>query len=830
MAKARTLLPVAIVAVLLVSSVPPLAQRASASSIFSLSYSPSTVVFHYPEDVTLLRNVTVTDTGNAYYEMIIVPTFTGTDASLGNGAVYPQGAGLVLNPGQSVVVAVTMDLSRMAVGWASGQTYSYNITLDIGPISAGIGCTQPNFCIDQSRAQTAFLRNAVQVLCTCTTVPTNSTVSGTVYDRATALPIAGAVVSVQGSSFSYPAVTTNASGGYSMPVTAYQPRATGAWAPLDVHVTVPNSTFYTADAVVSPRPGGTSTQDFLLDKATQTATYKVLTQTEVAGGLNLGAGAFSGNGSYLAAVTYNPGPELPQWIAQYSSLYFFSSNGTKLWNYSTYTPTQAVDVSDDAKYVAVATGTPSSTITQLADIFNTAGNLVWSLNATSVPGSVANLSLYWTPDQWTSLKFSHADGFLAAGTRDGFVYLMSMATRQVVWEKFLGGSIGPIRFSPDDSVIYVSSDSGYLYAFGTTSSGDKFWKTGTFTGASSLSFSGNYIVVSDATGDRVMLIDLSGNVAWSSPVGAAYDIVRTSPNQQFVAFFGNAPYPYSGLMLVNGSLQTLFGPASTGTISHDSNYVLWAGLVQGEVNEVSFVLYDTSGHALMNLTDSANIVAGCGGGPSYVGSLETRIVLVMCDYVFVLGGYVTTTYDNPVPYGTGTQDVQVASNSTISNLAYDPSVASISFSSSLSTGAMFNVTIPSVLMQGAISVSAGGAAVDASIIAGPNSTNVSFVCSKACGSVLIAAPPQTTTTTTSTTAASSSSTSTATTGSTSTSTATSAASTTTQGGVFKPTSILLIEILGIALVALAILLVQLVRRPRKVAGVPSAAPSVAASP
>ena len=500
-----------------------------------LQYSP-TADFVYPHDYDITRWLDIKNNG-AYTELEQSFVVTGPNGfSLSTDqetiATFPQPGPLYLQPNETQRIWVILNWANLdQSAWTAGSVYDYVIVLTISPKRNGQTPAQI-----QAQSQTVTLHNQVHVYSTAPIVgqgppigDNNATIQGTVYDAATGKPIANAGVTLIGQNESPFLPYTDSAGHYSVALTAYALAQSGFWKPYGVKITAAGyADFHTA---VAPHAGDTIRLDAPMKPAVQGPAYTVTSKTDAV--LNQYTGQASKDGKYFAFAPFHSfvpsGADSQTYLAQ-AKLSFFGGDGALLWQFPLYAETPAVSVADDGSLVATARDDTTRSDNGVY-LLNNAGQVVWSV------GNLGSTD----PSGFREVRISHGAKYLAADDSSGNVYLLDIASRKVVWQRFLNGQVRTLDFEDGDATLYAGSGDGYFYCFHID--GTLAWRT--YVGSWPLAFhmSANYILVGGKEGYYLSLLDRpTGRTLWQYPLPAGPSDVMIAPDESYIAAVGSSNF------------------------------------------------------------------------------------------------------------------------------------------------------------------------------------------------------------------------------------------------------------------------------------------------
>ena len=541
-----------------------------AKPAIDIQFDP-TPTFVYPHDPSLTRWVTVKNNGG-YVELAFSAVVNGPGGFSVPGnqlgiPPLPQPETLYLQPNESQRIWVLVNWSEVdRSSWQAGGTYDYRIDLSVYPKTMGPPPSQL-----PPETQVVSLHNTVQVAYTTLPPPrsqptgdNNATIAGFVHDAATGKPLANAQVRlVSNTENGAYSPSTDNSGHYSIAVTAYRRVQQGVWA--DFGVTIQASGYADYHTAVAPHAGDTVSIDAPMTPAAQGPTYSI--QSKYDGVLNQYHGEGSKDGKYFAMVPFHsiiPSGVDSQSYAAQSQLLFFSTGGTPLWQFPLYQQTPAVAVSDDGSFVATARCDMSRSDNGVY-LLDNAGHIVWNA------GNLANGA-----NTFYEVRISHDNKYLAAGDTIGNLYLLDIASKKVVWQRFLNGQVRALEFESDNGTLYASSGDGYFYSFQIN--GTLNWRTYIGAWVSGFSLSKSYILAGGKEGYFISLMDrATGRTLWQYPIVQNGMNAAIAPDESYLLFQGTSAGFGTLLFDPSGVLLDHDDSTSYGAISSEGSYMLLTG-------------------------------------------------------------------------------------------------------------------------------------------------------------------------------------------------------------------------------------------------------------
>lgn len=208
-----------------------------------------------------------------------------------------------------------------------------------------------------------------------------------------------------------------------------------------------------------------------------------------------------------------------------------------------------VDVSKDAKYSVIAVNSSSKMPTPdgyKIVILDENGNEVYSRKdfpATGKPFAPDEENIKHSMSRCAEL--SNDNKYLVVGSADGDIWFIDWQKDEVIWSDYLYGQVRTIKFSNDNSEIYISTGDTNLYAFDT--SGKQLWKTNIGSWATKCIVTENYIVLNTkSAGDNLKVLNRKdGSIKWSYPTMAGAMSVAVSPDEKQLWYGAHASSTYN---------------------------------------------------------------------------------------------------------------------------------------------------------------------------------------------------------------------------------------------------------------------------------------------
>jgi len=242
-------------------------------------------------------------------------------------------------------------------------------------------------------------------------------------------------------------------------------------------------------------------------------------------------------------------------------IYFFDTNGTLLWKYSTPYQVWGIDLSDNGECII-------ATFLRLekAILFHRNGTILWDTE-----------QLGYNRFESREAKISHNCKYVAIGTTPGNLMLLNITNGKLIWETFLNGQIRGIIFTSNDSLIYASSGDGYVYKISVENGeilGKAYVEAWTPRYSLTLSKDEKYLVTISKIG-RIYLIDTSTmKTLWSFDTRGGGHWTAITPDNKIILAGSGGSY---GIIAFNFTGEILwFYPRISGSRSFIGNgkYIL----------------------------------------------------------------------------------------------------------------------------------------------------------------------------------------------------------------------------------------------------------------
>ena len=270
--------------------------------------------------------------------------------------------------------------------------------------------------------------------------------------------------------------------------------------------------------------------------------------------------------------------------AALSTLYVYKPDGTFLWQRATGAETWGGDMSADGKFIAYATVPTNGASTEYDSLYlldATTGEESWNvaLNSTNFPlRGDFKLPDRDLPRRTAEVRFSPSGKYLALGTA-GPVFLIDRDTREVKWAFETFGQARGITFAADESALFAGSGDGFLYKI-DVATGAQIWKSATVAWPYSppaLAPNGTWVAVGAKTGEFTIIDQESGSCLFAHDLGLmTVRRTRFSPDgTMFYAASGTdeGTKAYATLSWTENFKSIMAADAS---ITADSKYLLLA--------------------------------------------------------------------------------------------------------------------------------------------------------------------------------------------------------------------------------------------------------------
>ncbi len=248
---------------------------------------------------------------------------------------------------------------------------------------------------------------------------------------------------------------------------------------------------------------------------------------------------YTGDEGIIAAVPFHS--DLPNdVIEKNANLVIFSSTGKIYSSINLGAETPCINVSKDGKYIVTQKESVKDGYST-TQIYNKKGQIVYE--RTEFPPVDAEFgTLPMRGEDVVRARFRAAclsddNKYLILGSVGGDIYCIDWKSDRVVWTANIRNQVRTIDYSPDGSLIYLSSGDGYLYCY--SSEGEFEWKTYIGSWAASISIGKKYIAVSTkCAANSLRLLDaLTGEQYWCYDTPSR-GTVSLSPDETMV-YYGN---------------------------------------------------------------------------------------------------------------------------------------------------------------------------------------------------------------------------------------------------------------------------------------------------
>lgn len=267
-----------------------------------------------------------------------------------------------------------------------------------------------------------------------------------------------------------------------------------------------------------------------------------------------------------------------------STLYAYTLSGSLLWQAAAGNEIWGGDMSKDGNYVAYATIGSQTDPDNLVLLDGVTGSEIWRISLT-LKNFPATLNAHLPSTNTAGLmdvrevRFSPSGKYLAIASMQGKVYLLDRATKTVLWGFETAGQVRGIRFSADESMLYAGSGDGFLHKL-AVATGAHQWKSyivsWPYTPAT-LSPDGKIIVSGNKTGEMVVIDAATGSCIANYDFGIM-TVRKTvfSPDGKHLLAVTGAPGGSVSFDAVNWSSEWATGMSAGATITGDSAYALIA--------------------------------------------------------------------------------------------------------------------------------------------------------------------------------------------------------------------------------------------------------------
>ncbi len=224
----------------------------------------------------------------------------------------------------------------------------------------------------------------------------------------------------------------------------------------------------------------------------------------------------NGEDIYSVAISWD-GEEIV--VGSYDDdVYLFNStpSGDKkpMWNYTTGTNVNSVDISGNGDYIVAGSGS-------VVYLFDKSGYL-WE---------------YTTGGAVTTVSISFNSNYFVAGSLDNRVYLFNRATESKIWDDGTGGDVSSVAMSDSGYYFVVGSASDDVIYYNRTSTTPEWtYSTGDDVQSVDISASGNYIVAGSWDNKLYYFESDSSTPDWSYTAnGVVYSVAITNDGEYILA-------------------------------------------------------------------------------------------------------------------------------------------------------------------------------------------------------------------------------------------------------------------------------------------------------
>ena len=312
--------------------------------------------------------------------------------------------------------------------------------------------------------------------------PGSCTISGTVCDEQTGLPLQG--IGVQSSRNENDFAVTDKNGRFTLTAPAIRFDSTGNWARASIFVNeiglgsnhVDTNPSYAEECViVEPKDGGSMELALALKKKPAQVNYTVQTEHD----LGIQAYGFDTAADIIATAPFHT-TFSEEYKYENGRLHVFDKTGALLFEKPLYGEVRTCDVSTDGKLIATIVHGKNEGEPDTAVVWDITGKEVFSYQ---IP-YVDNDALYVKPDAPSAGVFSNLhdaeisndNTMLAIQTDEGYVCVVRMTNGANICGFYMkSGNNHKLLFSADDKVIYTASECGDLRAT-EIRSGNVLWE------------------------------------------------------------------------------------------------------------------------------------------------------------------------------------------------------------------------------------------------------------------------------------------------------------------------------------------------------------------
>lgn len=348
-------------------------------------------------------------------------------------------------------------------------------------------------------------------------------------------PIANTYIRVESGYSGTMYAKTNSKGKYSIKVMPYKPEIRQKWSSYTLTPQVDG--YKKRSIVVAPQKNKTTTKNIVLTKNSSSYKYKQIKKIDTKiQPYDLDNDA---KGKVIATVPFHTLLPANKTNGKRKLVVANPKTGKTYFTKNLPEETPFVDVSDDGKYVTVASAFGDAN-TYNAVIYNMEGKEVYRTpNEMPILSHYTGLETNKGTVRSMCARLSHDNKYLCYATIDGFVYMIDWKSKTILWSACLKGQVRTVDFSSDNKYVYTTDGGGDCTSF-VVSSGTKQWNTFVGTWGCDTEVTDKYIattVKSDGYSLNV-LNRKTGKKLWSYPVMYRGSGIAISPNQKYL-WYGN---------------------------------------------------------------------------------------------------------------------------------------------------------------------------------------------------------------------------------------------------------------------------------------------------
>jgi len=515
-----------------------------------------------PIDGGIKHRFTVRNGGSSALDLFVSARVIDLNQSV---PLHPQPSQRLLQPGGDMTVIII--LSR-----ASGNLFDL-------PVGQNTRTVEYTF---QSGTQTRTER----VIYSVTVLPDNwngggpLTVSGSVVDQNGA-SVDGAMVTLTTPDMMNPlSATISSVGGFTFAVPV-NPR----WM-LKAH-----KVGY-ADAYAFVDPANTTSYQLGLLPQTPRAPPSIQLVRRVDGAIGFWQGAATSDGQFVLLTN---GQEIWQdpSLKPQSKLYLYRTDGTKVWEFAMGAEAWGASLSRDGAYAAYVPK-PDIVAPVIGLLNGSNGSVVWQKTMSAPEFLSDGFSLLVSNE----VRISNMNRYVAVGTGGGRAYLLDLRNGSVLWSTYVEGQVRNIRFSSDDSAVYVGGDP-WLVKY-DSATGREIWRANIIswplTDGLKLSLDETIIAAMTKTGDVTAVRTADGTQLWTYDPGTIGQFLTFSPDGLRIA-----ASPLGALWVfdaASGQVLWRASPSKDGAFAPDGSLFTLQNL------------YDTNGQLLAGPLNDINPAIG----------------------------------------------------------------------------------------------------------------------------------------------------------------------------------------------------------------------------